>query len=291
MSSAASEKNTAAGLRSVKPGGLAATSACGAPAYATAALLDSDEHTCPPLALGWLQTPDETDHLAQDAEVALIGPDHDGLHGRMLGPQHDQASFAAEAFDRGFALQQGRDDVAGAGGVLLPHEDQVAVGDVGVDHAVATNTQREHLLAAGRQPVGPKRNGVLPVLLRENGRAGGDAPQHGHPRRLIATVPPGHAPVGGHQGAGGALGGDPALEHSLALERPEMVERGPGREVEAVADLAHRRGHAVTVGETADELQHFPLPVGHLAQGPVLRLQKGSLLEAAWLNRMIVNTR
>src|SRR5919106_6536791 len=84
---------------------------------------------------GGSEPADESDHLSEDAEVRAAGLDDDRLHRRMLWPQHDGVALAGEALDGRLAVDERGDHVAGLRRVLPPHEDEVAIHDVGVDHA------------------------------------------------------------------------------------------------------------------------------------------------------------
>src|SRR5207249_3803908 len=89
--------------------------------------------------------------------------------------------------------------------------------------------------------------------------------------RSANTSSPWPASAEGSRGGerpGGASRAGSSLERALALERPEVVERGAGRDLEPVADLAHRRRHTVSEGEVLDEPQDLTLSrrqISHVA--------------------------
>src|SRR5215831_881907 len=123
---------------------------------------------------------DEPYDLAENPEVLLTFPDHDGRHGRMLRPQQNGMPFAREPLDRRLTVDERDDDVARMGMVLAAHQDEVPLDDVGVDHAFPAHPEAEHVVAPATDPRGIERQGALAVLLRQKGRAGGDATQDRH---------------------------------------------------------------------------------------------------------------
>jgi hypothetical protein len=68
--------------------------------------------------------------------------------------------------------------------------------------------------------------------------------------------------LGQREPARGAARGRAPLQHALALERAEVIERRARRDAKLLADLPHRRRHAVPRGEACDEVQHVTLPSG-----------------------------
>src|SRR5262249_37484983 len=154
----------------------------------------------------------------------------------MLGLEDDALAVALIALDGGLAARLGLDhrddDVVELRAVLLAHQHQVAVADVGVDHAVAAHAEREQVLApTGQRPRGDWQF-AFPILLGQQRLTGGAASEDG-------------------EGSAGATAGRVAqreracrpsagstLQHALALERTEMIEGRPWRDAELVADLA-----------------------------------------------------
>ena len=90
-------------------------------------------------------------------------------------PLHRRLRIAAR-----LRLDHRGDDVVRLSRVLAPHEHEIAVADVGVDHRVAANAQRKDVLAAPGQR--RRRDGhlALAVLLRQERRARGDAAEDRH---------------------------------------------------------------------------------------------------------------
>src|SRR2546429_2966584 len=85
---------------------------------------------------------EEPDHPSDEPDQAHVGG-HDRLVGRVLGDQLDVAVAALEALDRRVAVDEADDDRAVAGFVLGADEDEVAVQDVSVDHAVTAVAEQE----------------------------------------------------------------------------------------------------------------------------------------------------
>src|SRR5206468_5395993 len=131
--------------------------------------------------------------------------------------------------------------------------------DVGVDHRVAADAQREDVLAAPGQR--RRRDGhlALAVLLRQERRARGDAAEDRH-----LTVGS-HGGIGEGERSRRAAGARPSMQLTLALERSQVIERRPGRDPESLADLAHGRRYSVLGLEAPHEAEYLLLPVRQLA--------------------------
>src|SRR5215470_10276708 len=203
----------------------------------------------------------QSDYLAQDAELRLLRVHHDGFHGGMLRLEHDGAALDGEALHGGLVVHQSRHDVSRHRGSLLTHEDQITVGNVGLDHAVAGDAEGEHLAALGGQPLRTHGDEILALLRGEDGRAGCDLSED---RDVLLPTRPLPSSISEDEGARGALVGDPPLEHPLALERAQVIEGGSGREAEALGDFSHRGRGAVFFREASHEAQHLTLPLRHL---------------------------
>src|SRR5215510_3760577 len=203
----------------------------------------------------------QSDDLAQDSKLRLLRVHHDGFHGGMLRLEHDGAALDGEALHGGLVVHQSRHDVSRRRGGLLAHEDQIAVGDVGLDHAVAGDAEGEYLAALGGQPLRTHGDEILALLRGEDGYAGRDLSED---RDVPFSTRPLPSSISEDEGARGALVGDPPLEHPLALERAQVIEGGSGCEAEALGDFSHRGRGAVLLRETAHEAQHFTLPLRHL---------------------------
>src|SRR5215468_443043 len=207
------------------------------------------------------QLPYQSDDLAQDAELRLLRVHYDGFHGGMLRLEHDGAPLDGEALHGGLVVHQSRHDVSRHRGSLLTHEDQIAVGDVGLDHAVAGDAESEHLAALGGQPLRTNGDEILALLRGEDWRAGCDLSED---RDVLLPTRPLPSPISEDEGARGALVGDPPLEHPLALERAQVIEGGSGREAEPLGDLPYRGRGPVFFREASHEAQHLTLPLRHL---------------------------
>ena len=186
----------------------------------------------------------------------------------MLGLEHDARAVAEEslhgrlAFTARLRLDQGNDDVVRLRRVLTVDQNEVAVADVRLDHRLAPDTKREDVLAASGQRGRGDRHLTLPVFLSEQRRARGDPAEDRH-----GLVRPAAANVGERQRPRGPAHARPSLQLALALEGPEMIERGAGGDLEALAELAHGRRDAVLGLEAPHETQHFPLSVRQLSHG------------------------
>src|SRR2546427_4585429 len=100
-----------------------------------------------------LYVSEQAHDLAKDAKVGAPWIHDDGLHGRMLRLEHAHAALGGETLARRLLIHEGRHDVARGGAVLLAHEDEVPVGDMRLDHAVALYAQSEDFTALGREPL------------------------------------------------------------------------------------------------------------------------------------------
>src|SRR5262249_238686 len=146
------------------------------------------------------------------------------------------------------------------GCVLPPHEHEIAVANVGLDHRFTADAQREDVLAAPGQGCRRDRHLALTVLLRQQWRARGDPAEDRH-GVMRASGPDG---VGKRQRPGGPSGARAPLQLALALERAQMIERGARRDPEALTELAHGRRHTVLGLEAAHEAQDLSLPARQL---------------------------
>src|SRR5260370_30099004 len=127
---------------------------------------------------------EEPDHAADDADQAYIAA-HDRLVSRVLGDQLDVAVAALEALDGGVPIDH-RDHDRAVGRLLLrPHEDQIAVVDANVDHALAAHTEQEEAVLC---EVFGEQHMVFDVLLGEDGRPGGDVAHDGYGAGIAPLV-------------------------------------------------------------------------------------------------------
>src|SRR5437016_36925 len=98
-----------------------------------------------PMAVNWFsisETAEQSDHFAEDPYVALPWIHDERSHGGILRLEHDALAVTQVPLHRDFAFagRVGRDhrddDVVRMRAVLAPHDDEVAIADVRVDHAV-----------------------------------------------------------------------------------------------------------------------------------------------------------
>src|SRR5216117_2602292 len=214
----------------------------------------------------------QSDDLAENPDLPLARVHHDGFHRPVLGLEHDAGAVPEIALHRRlgvaarFGLEQGDDDIVGLSRLLAPHQDEVAVADVRVDHALAPDTEREHVRAVAGKRRGRDGDLALDVLGSEVRRTRGDAAQDRHRPELACA--------GGRrerERPRGAPGARSSLERALTLERAKVVEGGAGRDLESVADLAHGRRHRVPSGEALDEAQNLPLSPRELSHAAASR--------------------
>ena len=87
----------------------------------------------------------------------------------MLGLEDDAVTVALEALDGGLVarvgLHQRHDDVVELGAVLTADQHEVAVADVGADHALAPHAECEQILATAGQRAGRDRQVAFAILL------------------------------------------------------------------------------------------------------------------------------
>src|SRR5687768_13608721 len=97
----------------------------------------------------------------------------------MLGLEHDTVTVALVALDGGFGVVAGADhshyDVVDLRALLTADEDEIAVADVRIDHAVTAHTQREQVFAPSRQRAGSDLELALPILDGQQRLSRGDA--------------------------------------------------------------------------------------------------------------------
>src|SRR5438874_2331512 len=212
----------------------------------------------------WSESPKHADDLAEDRHGRAPRVDDDRRHRRMLGLEHDPLPVTRKALDRRLGLARLRlherdHDVVGRRVVLPPHEHEIAVADVRLDHAFAAYAEREQLLGPAGQRGGGDVQLPLAVLGCEQRLPGGNTAEDRHRvrgarRRIRQRQRPGR-PSRAH----------PPLQRALALERPQVVERRSRRDLEPVADLPDGGRHAVLRDERAHEAEDLLLLVGQLA--------------------------
>src|ERR1700704_5326433 len=95
-----------------------------------------------PAALKSSPLTEHPDHAADHSDQAHVGG-HDRFVGGVLGDQLDVSVAALESLHRGVTVDEGDHDGAVAGFLLWADQDEVAVEDAGVDHAVAAHMEEE----------------------------------------------------------------------------------------------------------------------------------------------------
>src|SRR5258706_4731961 len=85
------------------------------------------------------------DHAANHADKAHVRRD-DRFKGGVFGDQLDVAVAAFEALDRGVTVHHGDHDRAVGRLLLRTHQDEVAIQDARVDHALAPDLEQEETL-------------------------------------------------------------------------------------------------------------------------------------------------
>src|SRR4051794_25898055 len=131
-----------------------------------------------PLHVRSCDPPEHADHAAGDFDVGTA----DRLEAFVLRLEADVVALAEVALDRGLGLgvvlaDDRDDDVAIVGGVLLAHDDRVAVEDARVLHRVTANLEDEVAGVTARER--GDLDVFLDVLLGEDRSTGGDAADEG----------------------------------------------------------------------------------------------------------------
>ena len=239
-------------------------------------------------------------HRGDDAEDGGLGA-VDGLVGLVVRHQPHLAVLALEGLDGGLVTDQGGDDLAVAGGLLLADHHVVAVADRGVDHRVAGDLEQEELTVADE--LLRQREDRLDALLGQDRPAGGDPAHDRHVGGLRhrvadvglvdrALVGRGDRLAPGHQlGQEHLEGTGPvrvALEEALLLEDLQLVgDAGGAGQAHGLTDLAHARRVAARLDGLLDVRQHLHLARGQpgRVRGPVGQLCDLPLAGAAVLGR------
>src|SRR5262245_6583467 len=140
-----------------------------------------------------MEPPDEPDHHALDLQLVLA--DEDRAHARVGGAQLDARAAAVVLLDGGVVADEGDDGLAVAGVALALDDDDVALADAVVDHAVADDLEGEVVVAA-QQRVGDLDGLVCAYRLDRPaprpgpGAARSSAPARGRPARWRACCCP-----------------------------------------------------------------------------------------------------
>lgn len=209
--------------------------------------------------------PENTDDHAEDFDARSVGlrdPDRGVV--RVFGKELNAGGSLPEPLDRSVVLDEGHDDLSIRGRLTGPDENQIAVQDVGVAHAVAFDPQQKGVI---RNPLGRQVEDVFDVLLGQDRSAGRDAAQQRHP----AT---GWYRTCMHRARSRQRTGTTrlALEAALLLERFEVIMDCGRRKTELRADLANGGRKAGSVPVAIDELEDLALPMGQRSHQTNVRL-------------------
>src|SRR5258705_7782568 len=133
-----------------------------------------------------VQPPKYSHHLARDPEIRIGWTDLDRLVCFVLGNEEDLVAAREVALHRRLLADEGDRDLAGAERRVVVHDDDVAVQDPRVLHAVPFDAQGEMLAGPHERAVYDEH--VLNVLFGENRRAGGHAAQQWNFDRVAGAV-------------------------------------------------------------------------------------------------------
>src|SRR5260221_7306552 len=153
-----------------------------------------------------VQPPEDPHHLTRDPEFRIGRTDLDRLVFFVLGNEEDLVAAREVALYGRLLADDGDRDLPGAQRRVVVHDDDVAVEDPRVLHAVPTHAKGEMLAGPHERAVYDEH--VLNVFLGENRRAGGHAAQQWNFER-VAWGCGGDGDHGGLWGAGGGCGAAP----------------------------------------------------------------------------------
>ena len=196
---------------------------------------------------------EEADHDALDDELG--GGEEVGVAG-IFRAEEGAAALKDEAFERGLAVDEGGDDVAGtwlAGG----EEDDVVFDDVGADHGIAADAEGEEAgIGAEAEGGGIDGDRALGLLFIGRGEAGRDhAVERDAQEWRVAGM------VAGVEEAAGFAG--EAVKGALLGERIDVARDGEGaREAKVFLDFAERGGDAVLPLGGLDKIEDLLLAFG-----------------------------
>src|SRR5258705_9873218 len=169
-----------------------------------------------------VQPPKYSHHLARDPEIRIGWTDLDRLVCFVLGNEEDLVAAREVALSRRLLADDRHRDLAGAERRVVVHDDDVAVQDPRVLHAVPFDAQGEMLAGPHERAVYDEH--VLNVLLGENRRAGGHAAQ----QRNFDRVARGDA-----RGYGAGRGGCARVPAGGGRLRPAQLDAAGGPSVAA----------------------------------------------------------
>src|SRR3954470_5330097 len=184
--------------------------------------------------------------------LAAVGVDDAGFHGAVRGLEADLAAFLVEALEGGLAgVEEGDDLLAVAGALAAFDDDEVAVAEVILDHAVAAHLQDVDAALAVEQGLEVQLLAGLDGLDR---RAGGDvAEQRELGRALLVGEPLVRHDL---QRASLVL---VAAEDPLFFQRADVLEDGDLAGAELIGQLLHGRGIAMQMAIVSNGHDHVQL--------------------------------
>ena len=204
--------------------------------------------------------PEQSDHDSLDDE---FGGGQQVRVARVFGAQERASALVQEAFEGGFAVNEGGDDLARCG-FTRGEEDDVVLEDVGTDHGVAAHPQAEHpAVAAQAERSGIDGHGFvgLDFLGVGGGQSGRDDPED-RDREQPAAAPRGGAMARRGQREGAGLAGL-AGEGALFFQRLEVAggSEGTGK-TEVRLDFPQGGKQSEAFVLSAHEIKHGLLAVG-----------------------------
>ena len=195
---------------------------------------------------------EEANHHALDGELG--GREEVGVAG-IFGAEKGVAALQEKTLERGFAVDEGGDDVAGAR-LTRGEENDVVLNDVGADHRIAADAQGEEFgVGADAERGGVDRDVAIGLLLIVGGQAGGNHAEERDADERAAGM------VGGVEEAAGFAG--EALERAFFREGIDVALDGKrAGEAEVRLDFAERRRNALLTLMRVDEIENLLLTGG-----------------------------
>ena len=205
---------------------------------------------------------EEADHHALDGELG--GREQVGV-ARIFGAEKSLAALQEETLERGLAVDERGDDVARAR-LARGKEDDVVFDDVGADHGIAADAQREDLGVGAHAERGGVDGNVAVGFLHGIGRQAG----RDHAEKRDAHERAARMVIGMEETAG--LAGE-ALKRAFFGERIDVALDGErARETEVRLNFAERGRHASFELMGVDEIENLLLTgrerwvIGHSVQ-------------------------
>lgn len=120
-----------------------------------------------------LIAPDEAHELALDTDA--IRAENARFIGRVRGLERDRGATLAQPLQsRLLIVDEGNDNIAGLGRVLLANDDRIGLENTGLDHRIAAHLER--IMFPKRQHIGRQADRVAPVLQGGDRGTGRDPP-------------------------------------------------------------------------------------------------------------------